>query len=171
MWLCRRHEPSNQIARWLEILSEFKYTTEHRKGERHGNADGLSQKACAECKQCERIEKRDGGPSHEQIAAELRGEVDLQCAGSLPETALEGEVDLQCAGSLPEIAQIEQSTTPGDLKKLQSEGDSPVATMYRALEKDEPVTDEQLAVGSRELRQLHQRRHSLRLSLADLLEI
>ena len=28
-WLCRR-EPSAQVARWLEILSEFKYNLEHR---------------------------------------------------------------------------------------------------------------------------------------------
>ena len=49
MWLCRRHEPSNQIARWLEILSEFTYSTEHRKGEKHGNADSLGRKSCLEC--------------------------------------------------------------------------------------------------------------------------
>ena len=42
-WLCRRKEPSNQVARWLEILAEFSYTLEHRAGVRHGNADGLSR--------------------------------------------------------------------------------------------------------------------------------
>ena len=71
MWLCRRHEPSNQIARWLELLSEFSYETEHRKGEKHGNADGLSRRTCFDCKQCRRVEQRDGGPSHQQLAEEL----------------------------------------------------------------------------------------------------
>ena len=41
--LCRSKEPSNQVARWLEILAEFSYTLEHRAGVRHGNADGLSR--------------------------------------------------------------------------------------------------------------------------------
>ena len=29
-WLCRRTEPSDQVARWLELLAEFSYTIEHR---------------------------------------------------------------------------------------------------------------------------------------------
>ena len=29
MWLCRRKEPSDQVARWLETLEEFKYTLSH----------------------------------------------------------------------------------------------------------------------------------------------
>ena len=38
-WLCQRHEPSAQAARWLEILSPFSYQLEHRAGKLHGNAD------------------------------------------------------------------------------------------------------------------------------------
>ena len=41
--LCRKAEPSSQVARWLEVLSEFQYRMEHRPGRRHGNADGLSR--------------------------------------------------------------------------------------------------------------------------------
>ena len=186
MWLCRRHEPSNQIARWLEILSEFSYTTEHRKGERHGNADGLSRRNCIECRQCERIERRDGGPSHSQIEEELSGEADLQCAGTLQsrderrggglgysenEEEFNGEDDLQDAGTLQEIARVEPSTTPADLKKLQTEGDNPTSMMYQAIQNDEPLTEEQLSLGSRELRQLQQRRHALRIGASGLLEI
>ena len=67
-WLCRRHEPTSQVARWLEILSEFSYQLEHRSGTKHGNADGLSRRpACQDCKQCERIERKDGGPTHDQV--------------------------------------------------------------------------------------------------------
>ena len=68
MWLCRRQEPSHQIARWLELLSEFTYTVEHRKGVQHGNADGLSRRGCDSCKQCERVKQRDGGPTHQQLS-------------------------------------------------------------------------------------------------------
>ena len=204
MWLCRRHEPSNQIARWLEILSEFTYVTEHRKGERHGNADGLSRRACLDCRQCERIEKRDGGPSHLQLAEEQ--EVTLHGAGTSPMTRpevtlhdagtpsnrqpvvtlhsagtpeLEPEVILHSAGTTEsleisddEVARVKQpSATPAELQQLQSEGDTPVAVMYRALLEEETLTEEQLSLGSRELRQLNQRRNALRISENGLLEI
>ena len=67
-WLSRRREPSNQVARWLEILAEFRYTLEHRPGNKHGNADGLSRRECIDCKQCGRIEERDGGPTHLEMS-------------------------------------------------------------------------------------------------------
>ena len=70
IWLCRRSEPSHQIARWLEILSEFKFTIIHRAGIKHGNADGLSRRPCTDCKQCARILSRDGGPSMDEILNE-----------------------------------------------------------------------------------------------------
>ena len=138
----------------MKILSEFTYSTEHRKGEKHGNADSLGRKSCLECRQCERIEKRDGGPSHLQLAQE---EVTLQDAGTseLIETFPPSKTE--------KVARIEQhTTTPAELQKLQSEGDSPVAVMYRALLEEEPVTEEQLSLGNREQKQLNQRRHVLR---------
>ena len=63
LWLCRRSEPHDPVARWLEILSEYQYEVQHRPGLRHSNADGLSRARCVECKQCKRIEERDGGPT------------------------------------------------------------------------------------------------------------
>jgi len=44
IWLCKRAEPSSQVARWLEVLAEFSYRIEHRPGRKHGNGDGLSQR-------------------------------------------------------------------------------------------------------------------------------
>ena len=188
MWLCRRHEPSNQIARWLELLYEFTYDTEHRKGERHGNADGLSRRACLDCKQCERIEQRDGGPSHQQLAAEvepgpLHPSGGLQGAGPATRRALQGAgthygaedpedmVEQTGPPESSEVARVEQSATPVELQKLQSEGEGPVPTMYQSVLAEEPLTAEELTVGSKELRQLHQRRHSMRISEKGLLEI
>ena len=66
-------------------MSEFTYTTEHRKNEKHGNADGLSRRACIECRKCEHIEQRDGGPSYLQLAEEEEGAT-LHDAGT-PELA------------------------------------------------------------------------------------
>lgn len=37
IWLCKRPEPSGQMARCLEVVSEFKYTIEHRAGAKHQN--------------------------------------------------------------------------------------------------------------------------------------
>lgn len=41
-WLCRWKEPSHQVARWLEILPKFNYTSKHRARVCHGNANRLS---------------------------------------------------------------------------------------------------------------------------------
>ena len=73
MLICRRHKPSAQVARWLEILYLFSYQLEHRAGRLHGNANGLSRQIpCLDCTQCAAIEKRDGEPSRAAIEAELQ---------------------------------------------------------------------------------------------------
>ena len=71
LWLCRRTTPSAQVARWLEILSEFNFTIEYRAGLKHGNADGLSRRPCQDCKQCGRVLRICGGPSMEEVEKEL----------------------------------------------------------------------------------------------------
>ena len=43
-WLLSFKEPSGQIARWLERLAEFDFDIEHRPGQNHGNADGVSRR-------------------------------------------------------------------------------------------------------------------------------
>ena len=68
IWLMKRKEPSGQIARWIELLSEFQFNISHRSGVKHGNADGMSRLPCIDCVQCHRIELRDGGPNHQEIA-------------------------------------------------------------------------------------------------------
>ena len=54
-WLIRTPHPTNQLARWLELLSEFNFELIHRKGLKHNNADGLSRQECKDCKQCSRM--------------------------------------------------------------------------------------------------------------------
>ena len=43
-WLHNFHEPTGQLARWLERLADFNYEIQHRPGKSHGNADGLSRR-------------------------------------------------------------------------------------------------------------------------------
>jgi len=69
MWLCKRAEPSSQVAQWLKILAKFSYRIEHRPGKKHGHADGLSRQPDEGCKQCLNIERRDGGPSRSELDA------------------------------------------------------------------------------------------------------
>ena len=42
-WLNSFKHPEGQVARWLEKLSEYNFTIEHRPGRKHSNADSLSR--------------------------------------------------------------------------------------------------------------------------------
>ena len=54
-WLFQINEPKGQLARWLEVLTQYNITLEHPRGMRHGYADGLSRQWCQNCKQCDRM--------------------------------------------------------------------------------------------------------------------
>ena len=43
-WLWRQKEPKDQLARWIQRLSDYDFVVEHRPGAKHGNADALSRK-------------------------------------------------------------------------------------------------------------------------------
>ena len=45
-WIMSFREPTDQMARWLEILFQFEFVIEHREGKRHSNADSLSRTPC-----------------------------------------------------------------------------------------------------------------------------
>ncbi|XP_067936897.1 E3 ubiquitin-protein ligase rnf213-alpha-like [Watersipora subatra] len=63
----RKKEPSNQVARWSEILVEFQYTLEHRVGLHHRNIEGLSRQTC-EDSLSELTEWRNGTPTRKELA-------------------------------------------------------------------------------------------------------
>ena len=48
-WLLGRKDPRDQQARWMQRLSDFQYTVEHRPGKKHGNADTLSRMPAGKC--------------------------------------------------------------------------------------------------------------------------
>ena len=48
-WLMNFKEPQGQVARWIELLSEYDFEIQHRPGKKHQNADALSRDPCAQC--------------------------------------------------------------------------------------------------------------------------
>ena len=58
IWLFQFKEPEGQIARWLEILSEFQMEIIHRAGRIHSNGDAMSRQPCeSSCPTCRKGEK------------------------------------------------------------------------------------------------------------------
>ena len=53
-WLLNFKEPESQLARWMEMLSEYQFDIQHRPDKKHGNADGLSRQG--PCRQCGRVD-------------------------------------------------------------------------------------------------------------------
>ena len=51
-WIFNFWEPEGQLARWLQVLGEYKFRVIHRPGNKHLNADGLSRQG--PCRQCKR---------------------------------------------------------------------------------------------------------------------
>ena len=48
-WLMNFKDPQGQTARWLEVLSTYDFTIQHRPGNTHRNADVLSRVPCKQC--------------------------------------------------------------------------------------------------------------------------
>ena len=49
IWMLKWRQPEGQVARWIEIMSSFRFTPIHRPGLKHGNADALSRTPCKQC--------------------------------------------------------------------------------------------------------------------------
>lgn len=54
-WLFNFKNPEGQLARWLEVISQYRLTLVHRAGRQHCNADGLSRRPCRQCGQAEDV--------------------------------------------------------------------------------------------------------------------
>lgn len=59
-WLMSFRDLEGQLARWLERLQQYDFEIQHRKGEVHKNADGLSRRLCEVegCQYCAKVERR-----------------------------------------------------------------------------------------------------------------
>ena len=49
---------TSQFQTWINYLSSLDIDLQYRKGELHGNADGLSRNDCGTCSQCQTIHKK-----------------------------------------------------------------------------------------------------------------
>ena len=157
IWLHRRREPSSQVARWLEILEEFSYIIQHRSGVAHGNADGLSRSGhtSCNCKQCVHIETRDGGPT--------MGAILLACEDDPTEEfmALEGSSKLISSHRVNTVSvrDLGPAVTASEIIKLQMDLSTDVGLIYQLIKRGElTLTSEELELGGRELRRLHDMR-------------
>jgi len=51
-WIMSFKSPTDQMARWIEIMAQFNFKIEHRKGTKHVNCDSLSRIPC-DPKECD----------------------------------------------------------------------------------------------------------------------
>jgi hypothetical protein len=45
-WLMRFKNLEGQTARWIQRLQGYNFTSEHRQGQKHNNANSLSRRSC-----------------------------------------------------------------------------------------------------------------------------
>ena len=161
-WLYRRKEPSHQVARWLELLAEYHFMLSHRAGVKHGNADGLSR-VCIDCKQCNSIEKRDGGPTWAELQVEDNLEVGSGyiLEGRQPTTPaerrsterrpteLEGSSHAHSANRISTASELRQ-----DIGPLQQTPGSDIALIRKCVETGVDPSPVALEQGSGELKKL-----------------
>ncbi len=91
------------MARWLEILGEFKFKIEHRSGSKHLNADALSRIPCTQC--------GDGVDSDENAKSEdlrLRARKILEQTKAFKRQAKTGMTDRR--KNCPEKLAVNQTT-------------------------------------------------------------
>jgi len=167
IWLCKRAEPSSQVAHWLEILAEFSYQIKHRPGRKHGNADGLSWRPDGGCKQCLNIERRDGGPSWSELETLANRETEYDWdQGQLQPVADRFSEAVQNLRTNPVLADNVE-----ELRKLQKDLPGVVADVYQAKKEGRRPSEEQLRQGCAKFRLLCQRWGSLRIGQDGLLTI
>ena len=79
-------ETEAQLARWIEFLSPFEYEIEYREGQRHHNADAMSQRPCGEgckwCKEWKIAEKRMSVAVQTEVSMARPDEFVTEKAGS-----------------------------------------------------------------------------------------
>jgi hypothetical protein len=57
-WLLYFMNLDEQTARCIQRLQEYNFTSEHRQGRKHNNADALARRPCPEeCSHCQKFEQ------------------------------------------------------------------------------------------------------------------
>ena len=122
-WLKTFKRPEGILARWLETLSEFDVTIEHRPGRIHSNADGLSRQSC---KQCWGRVPKTPWVDELQRADECTGPLGLHALQLLPELTDSEVKDLQnndtTLGLIRSWMDMNYQPTADDLRQLPPTG-------------------------------------------------
>jgi len=122
-WLKTFKRPEGILARWIETLSEFDLTIEHRPGRIHSNADGLSRQ---NCKQCWGKIAREPWIDELERANECTGPLGLHALQLLPELADDTVKDLQnddlTLGPIRSWLDNDYEPTIDDLRQIPPEG-------------------------------------------------
>ncbi|MCG7879153.1 MAG: RNase H-like domain-containing protein [Candidatus Thiodiazotropha endolucinida] len=58
-WLRNFKNPNSILARWLEVLSTYRFEIKFRPGSLNRNSDGLSRRPCTACSYCDKREEED----------------------------------------------------------------------------------------------------------------
>ena len=163
-WLYRLKEPHHQVARWIEILSEFQFDLHHRAGKDHENADALSR-LCADCKQCTSISERDKEELIPQSDPLQYEDEEITPQAHLLQQVATEEVTPQSLSLsygdekiTPHDHSLQQVTIQDPLSKevarLQDRPGSDTQTIRAALLDGRPVPEATIEQGSTELRKL-----------------
>ena len=121
-WIMSFKEPENQLARWLEILSQFNFSIIHRSGKKHLNADSLSRLPCEPddcecfdgqtiledlpCKGCDKCQKKH------QLWSDFFEVDDVIPMGARCVNYEPVEKITQCKGSIDKQCNVTLSTKP-----------------------------------------------------------
>ena len=82
-WLINFKDPEGMLARWISVLDVYDFDIQHRAGNKHANADGLTRIECTQCKRHE-CQGRLMGPGEARVlpfyedTLELHEEHDIQ---------------------------------------------------------------------------------------------
>jgi hypothetical protein len=98
VWLCHFKELDGQLARWLETLAQYDFEIVYRKGNKHGNADGLSRRSCKDCKYCEKVEHLEYAVRFVQVAGEWMPYKEVWAAGELDPDGNKGVINFPLDG-------------------------------------------------------------------------
>ncbi len=135
-YLKRTPEPVAQQARWLDLISEYNFTIQHRSGESNRNADGLSRRACElDCRHCARPIAGEGAHDPPELPKNGFDNCFVDLASPEQETVDEPVVKVCAARTVtPEPVADGDSFTTDALIKSQAADDTiaPVLRWLRA---------------------------------------
>jgi len=122
-WLRTFKKPEGILARWIETLSEFEITIQHRPGRVHSNDDGLSRH---HCKQCWGRVPKEPWVDELQRANECVDPLGLHALQLLPELSNDEVNDLQqkdsVLGLLRSWLDLDYEPSLDELRQLPQEG-------------------------------------------------